>query len=292
MSKVITEQAPAKINLTLDVLRKRPDGYHDLRMVMQSVTLTDTVTLRETELPGIRVKTNLSYLPNDKNNIAAKAAKAFFDYSGHHVPGLEIQLEKRIPVCAGTAGGSSDGAAVLKGLNRWFETGYSWETLAKIGEEVGSDVPFCVLGGTALAEGRGELLTPLPPLPDCTLVLCKPPFPISTPELFRAADSVKLRRHPDTEGMLAALKEGNLREITMRMFNVFEDVLPPGRRSVIEEIKDLMMEGGALTACMSGTGPTVFGVFSGEAAARRTAGALKQTYQDTFLTRPCKEVSC
>lgn len=285
MSKSITEQAPAKINLTLDVLRRRPDGYHDLRMVMQSVTLADTVTLRETETPGIQVKTNLTYLPNDGNNIAAKAARAFFAYSGRSIPCLEIEIEKRIPVCAGTAGGSSDGAAVLKALNRWLDTGYSKETLAKIGEQVGSDVPYCVLGGTALAEGRGELLTPLPPLPDCSLVLCKPPFPISTPELFRAVDSVKLRRHPDTEGMLAALEKGDLREITRRMFNVFEDVLPTGRRSVIEEIKSAMMEGGALTACMSGTGPTVFGVFTGEEEARRTAETLKRSYPDTFLAK-------
>lgn len=285
MSKSITEQAPAKINLTLDVLRRRPDGYHDLRMVMQSVTLADTVILRETEIPGIQVKTNLSYLPSDGNNIAAKAAQAFFAYSGKSVPGLEIEIKKRIPVCAGTAGGSSDGAAVLKALNRWLDTGYSKETLAKIGEQVGSDVPYCVLGGTALAEGKGEILTPLPPLPDCSLVLCKPPFPISTPELFRAVDSVKLHRHPDTEGMLAALENGDLREITRRMFNVFEDVLPAGRRSVIEEIKSAMMEGGALAACMSGTGPTVFGVFVGEEEARRTVEALKQSYPDTFFAK-------
>ncbi len=285
MNKEVIEQAPAKINLSLDVLGRRPDGYHDLRMVMQSVSLADTVTLRETEFLGIRVKTNLPYLPKDDGNIAAKAAKAFFAYAGKRVPCLEIRIRKRIPVCAGTAGGSSDGAAVLKGLNRWLETGYSKETLAKIGESVGSDVPYCVLGGTALAEGRGEILTPLPPLPDCFLVLCKPPFPISTPELFRAVDSVKLRHHPDTEGMLAALETGSLREITMRMFNVFEDALPPAKKSVIQEIKGTMIEGGALSACMTGTGPTVFGVFTDGEAARRAAEGLKASYQETFLAK-------
>ncbi len=285
MDQVITEQAPAKINLTLDVLGRRPDGYHDLRMVMLSVSLADTVTLRERGIPGIRVKTNLSYLPRDGGNLAGKAAEAFFAHSGVRIPGLEIEIEKRIPVCAGTAGGSSDGAAVLRALNRWLETGYSREELARIGEAVGSDVPYCVMGGTALAEGRGEILTPLAPLPDCSLVLCKPSFSISTPELFRAVDSAKLRRHPDTEGMLAALETGNLREITVRMFNVFEDVLPPARRSVIEEVKGAMIEGGALSASMSGTGPTVFGVFSDGEAARRAAEGLKRSYPNTFLVK-------
>jgi 4-diphosphocytidyl-2-C-methyl-D-erythritol kinase len=280
------EEAPAKINLTLDVLRKRPDGYHDLRMVMQSVSVTDTVTLRASTEPGIRLVTNLSYLPSDGNNIAVKAAKAFFAHGGQPLSGLEIQIEKRIPVCAGTAGGSSDGAAVLRGLNQWLGTGYTKEELAKIGEEVGSDVPYCVLGGTALAEGRGEILTPLKPLPDCYLVLCKPGFPISTPELFRAVDSVKICRRPDTEGMLAALEAGDLREIARRMYNVFEDALPPTRQAVIREIKNTLVECGALAACMSGTGPTVFGLFQQEKNAARAAKLLKETYPDTFLARP------
>jgi 4-diphosphocytidyl-2-C-methyl-D-erythritol kinase len=280
------EEAPAKINLTLDVLRKRPDGYHDLRMVMQSVSVTDTVTLRASTVPGIRLVTNLSYLPSDGNNIAVKAAKAFFAHGGQPLSGLEIQIEKRIPVCAGTAGGSSDGAAVLRGLNQWLGTGYTKEELAKIGEEVGSDVPYCVLGGTALAEGRGEILTPLKPLPDCYLVLCKPGFPISTPELFRAVDSVKICRRPDTEGMLAALEAGDLREIARRMYNVFEDALPPTRQAVIREIKNTLVECGALAACMSGTGPTVFGIFQQEKNAARAAKLLKETYPDTFLARP------
>jgi 4-diphosphocytidyl-2-C-methyl-D-erythritol kinase len=282
----MTEQAPAKINLTLDVLRKRTDGYHELRMVMQSVSLADTVTLTPLDTPEIQVKTNLSFLPNDGNNIAAKAAAAFFRHAEEKTQGLEIDILKRIPVCAGTAGGSSDGAAVLRALNRWFQTGFTAQELAKIGEEVGSDVPYCVLGGTALAEGRGEILTPLPPLPHCHLVLCKPGFPISTPELFRAIDGVKLHRHPDTEGMITALNAGDLQEIARRMFNVFEDVLPPARRRVIEEIKGTLVEQGALAACMSGTGPTVFGLFTSKAQAAQAAEVLRECYPDTFLAEP------
>ncbi len=209
----------------------------------------------------------------------------FFAYAGMEGAALEIQLKKRIPVCAGTAGGSSDAAAVLRGLNELYRTGFSREMLAKIGEQVGSDVPYCVLGGTALAEGRGEKLTPLHPLPDCWLVLCKPGFAVSTPELFHAIDNVRLRRHPDTDGMLAALEAGNLREVALRMYNVFEDVLPTGRQGVIQEIKGALLDGGALGACMSGTGPTVFGLFADREQAEATARRLKETYRDTFLTQ-------
>ncbi|MCD8145264.1 MAG: 4-(cytidine 5'-diphospho)-2-C-methyl-D-erythritol kinase [Oscillospiraceae bacterium] len=284
-------QAPAKLNLTLDVLGRQPNGYHELKMVMQSVTLADTVTLRRLEAGEgaasntVQVRTNLTYLPSDGNNLAAKAAHAFFAYAGLEGAALEIQLKKRIPVCAGTAGGSSDAAAVLRGLNELYRTGFSREMLAKIGEQVGSDVPYCVLGGTALAEGRGEKLTPLYPLPDCWLVLCKPGFAVSTPELFHAIDNVRLRRHPDTDGMLAALEAGNLREVALRMYNVFEDVLPTGRQGVIQEIKGALLDGGALGACMSGTGPTVFGLFADREQAEATARRLKETYRDTFLTQ-------
>ena len=284
MSEALVLQAPAKLNLTLDVLGKRPDGYHDLRMVMQSVSLADTVTLRRTEAPGIRVSSNLNYLPNNENNLAVRAANVFFLHAGIESSGLEIALQKRIPVCAGTAGGSSDAAAVLRGLNRLYQTDYTPAELAALGEQVGSDVPYCVIGGTALAEGRGERITPLPPLPDCFLVLCKPGFSVSTPELFHAIDGVRLRCRPDTAGMIAALKQGNLREISMRMYNVFEDVLPNGRRDLIQSIRDEMLDGGALGACMSGTGPTVFGLFTDRDCAEQTAAQLKKSYRDTFVT--------
>lgn len=283
--KELTIPAYAKINLTLDVLGKRPDGYHDLSMVMQSVSLADQVIIRETGEEGFTLKTDLDFLPGAEKNIAGVAARAFARHTGADLSGLEIELQKHIPVCAGTAGGSSDGAAVLRGLNRWFSCGLSLRHLAEIGEEVGSDVPYCVLGCTALAEGRGEKLTCLPALPDCHIVLCKPGFSVSTPELFRRIDELKLRFHPDTAGVLAALEEGDLAGVSRRMFNVFEEALPAQRRAVVEEIKSTLLSRGALGACMSGTGPTVFGIFDNAESARSVADELKQSYVETFLTK-------
>lgn len=283
--KELTIPAYAKINLTLDVLGKRPDGYHDLSMVMQSVSLADQVIIRETGEEGFMLKTDLGFLPGADKNIAGVAARAFARHTGVDLSGLEIELQKHIPVCAGTAGGSSDGAAVLRGLNRWFSCGLSLRHLAEIGEEVGSDVPYCVLGCTALAEGRGEKLTCLPALPDCHIVLCKPGFSVSTPELFRRIDELKLRFHPDTAGVLAALEEGDLADVSRRMFNVFEEALPAQRRAVVEEIKSTLLSRGALGACMSGTGPTVFGIFDNAESAQSVADELKQSYAETFLTK-------
>lgn len=283
--KELTIPAYAKINLTLDVLGKRPDGYHDLSMVMQSVSLADQVIIRETGEEGFTLKTDLGFLPGADKNIAGVAARAFARHTGVDLSGLEIELQKHIPVCAGTAGGSSDGAAVLRGLNRWFSCGLSLWHLAEIGEEVGSDVPYCVLGCTALAEGRGEKLTCLPALPDCHIVLCKPGFSVSTPELFRRIDELKLRFHPDTAGVLAALEEGDLAGVSRRMFNVFEEALPAQRRAVVEEIKSTLLSRGALGACMSGTGPTVFGIFDNAESAQSVADELKQSYAETFLTK-------
>lgn len=283
--KELTIPAYAKINLTLDVLGKRPDGYHDLSMVMQSVSLADQVIIRETGEEGFTLKTDLGFLPGADKNIAGVAARAFARHTGVDLSGLEIELQKHIPVCAGTAGGSSDGAAVLRGLNRWFSCGLSLRHLAEIGEEVGSDVPYCVLGCTALAKGRGEKLTCLPALPDCHIVLCKPGFSVSTPELFRRIDELKLRFHPDTAGVLAALEEGDLAGVSRRMFNVFEEALPAQRRAVVEEIKSTLLSRGALGACMSGTGPTVFGIFDNAESAQSVADELKQSYAETFLTK-------
>ena len=281
-----TEAAYAKINLTLDVLGQRPDGYHDLRMIMQSVSLCDQVTMTLGQVQQLTLSTTLGFLPVDEKNIAVLAARAFARHTGVELNGLSIHLDKHIPVCAGTAGGSSDGAAVLRGLNRLFDTGLTREQLAKIGEEVGSDVPYCVLGGTALAEGRGEVLTPLPALPACHIVMCKPAFPISTPELYHAIDKVKLRCRPDTEGVLAALAQQDLRGIAQRMFNVFEQALPPKRQSVIEEIKNTLIQHGALGACMSGSGPTVFGLFQTLDQAEACAQVLRAGYDDTFVVQP------
>lgn len=281
----LTLSACAKLNLTLDVAGRRPDGYHEMRMVMQSVSLSDEITLDFGAGRGIAVRTSLGFLPNDQRNLAWAAAAAF-EAAVRQPVNVTITIRKNIPVCAGTAGGSSDAAAVLRGLNRYYQTGLTAPELARLGEAVGSDVPYCVLGGTVLAEGRGEVLTPLPPLPECWLVLCKPDFSISTPELFHAADAVRLRCHPDTAGVLQALEAGDLTSVARRMYNVFEDVLPVSRANEVQSIKSALLSCGALGACMSGTGPTVFGLFTEEEAAQAAQQSLQALYQDTFLTRP------
>ena len=278
--------ARAKLNLSLDVLSRREDGYHDLRMVMQTVDLADELSLTEEAGEGIRVCSDLRYLPGDERNLAAVAARKFWEANGCQGKGLFIQIKKTIPVCAGMGGGSADAAAVLHALNDLSGLGLPVERLAQIGEQVGSDVPYCVLGGTALAEGRGERLTPLPAMPDCHIVVCKPPFPISTPELFGCIDCRKVRCRPDTEGIIAALGEGDLAGIARRLYNVFEDVLTDRRGAEIAEIKRELISNGALGAAMSGTGPTVFGIFEEESRAQEAYQALKSQYSDTFLTRP------
>ena len=283
----ITVEAPAKINLTLDVLGKREDGYHEMKMVMQSVSLTDTLTLRTESGEGLELSSNLGFLPLDKKNLAAAAALRLQEATGARWGRLVIDLKKRIPVCAGTAGGSSDAAAVLRGLNQLCGLGLSLQELAEIGARVGSDVPYCVYGGTALAEGRGERITPLPPLPVCWILLAKPNFPVSTPEFFARLDHQRIRCHPDTTGVLAALETGDLPGVARRLFNVFEEVLPPRRRGQVEELKQLFLHYGALGACMSGTGPTVFGLFEKEEDAQEAYRAVSGACRDTFLTQSC-----
>ena len=278
---VCTERAYAKLNLTLDILGKRPDGYHDLRMVMQSVDLFDEVSVETRETGGVTVRADLDYLPRNGDNLAVKAALAFFREAGVQPPGLHIQLKKRIPVCAGMAGGSSDGAAVLRALGRLYPM--PREALERIGAAVGSDVPYCVRGGTALAEGRGEVLTDLPALPMCHIVLCKPDFPISTPELFRAVKPT--RCHPDTAGMLAALKAGDLDGVAHRLYNVFEDFLPR-RCQEVREIKSALLDLGALGAARSGSGPPVFGLFREAGPAQEAAACLARRYRRTYTARP------
>ena len=281
----ITEPAWAKLNLTLDILGKRPDGYHDLRMVMQSIDLCDMVSITFKERRGITLVTNLNYLPRDNSNIAVKAAELFFQETGIPPVGLTIRVDKHIPVAAGMAGGSSDGAAVLRLLRRALAPELPDRALEAMALQVGSDVPYCVRGGTALAEGRGEVLTDLPALPDCFLVVCKPSFPISTPELFARVRLRQLRCHPDTAGLSTALYNGDLSGVCRRVYNVFEDMLPRKYREV-GEIKRQLMDLDAAAACMTGSGPAVFCVFTDEAMARRALEQLRQEYPQTFLTRP------
>ena len=276
------ERAHAKLNLSLDVLKKTPDGYHDLRMVMQAVDFGDDLYIDLTEDGRFSLDPGLPYLPADDRNLALRAAKLFLEGTGF---GASIRMVKRTPVCAGMGGGSSDAAAVLRALNRLTGAERSADELCALAERIGSDVPFCVRGGTMLAEGRGQRLTPLPPLPDCAIVVCKPSFAISTPELFGRVDRRKSRLRPDTPGLIAALEEGDLSGAARRMYNVFEDVLDR-RQGEIRTVKSRLVDLGALGAAMTGTGSAVFGVFSDAAAAENARQVLAARYRECWLTRP------
>lgn len=280
-----TESAYAKINLTLDVIGKREDGYHDLDMVMQSVSLCDKVSLIE-QGERLKVMSNLSYLPTGEKNLAAKATRLFYGKMGKELTGMQIEIEKNIPVCAGLAGGSSDGAAVLRILNRIHGNPLSDSELGKVALSVGADVPYCLLGGTKRAEGVGEILTELPSLPPCYIVLCKPNFSISTPELFQKLQSSKIKHRPNTLGVIESLHRGDLQGVACRMFNVFEETLVLRQGKTIVEIKNVMIDCGALGSSMSGSGPTVIGLFQREEHAQRAVQKLKCEYPETFLTVP------
>lgn len=283
--KFLRVKAYAKLNLSLDVVAKLPNGYHDLCMVMQSVSLADNLMIRLTRDRKISVRTNLYYLPHDDRNIAARAVRLFMKAAGLSHLGAVIDLQKRIPVCAGLGGGSSDGAAVLRALNYMCGTKLSKEKLLELSLELGSDVPYCLLGGTMLAEGRGEILNPLPELPDCYIVIAKPEVSISTPKLFAKIECEKMRHHPDTKGLVTALETGDIQNISRRMYNVFEEVLPEQCSDVLK-IKAQLLGDGALGASMSGTGSAVFGIFEDEKPARNAFRKLAKEYKNTFITRP------
>lgn len=265
---MIQEKAYAKLNISLDVGRRRPDGYHDMTMVMQTVSLCDIVSIIETGDGKISAVSNMSFIPGDEKNLAVKAAKLFYEETGLACPGLEIRIEKNIPVGAGLAGGSADAAAVLRALNGINSNVLSVDKLLALAERAGSDVPFCLIGGTALATGRGEMLEELPPMPECFYLICKPFFSISTPELFKKLDSIKLRHHPDTDGIVSALGNGDLTEICRRMFNVFEYVNDRRMRTVAE-IRNALLNADALGAVMTGTGSAVYGVFADRSSAEK-----------------------
>ena len=281
----IYEKAYAKLNISLDVSKPRGDGYHDMVMVMQTVTLCDDIMIRILEPGPVIASSNLRYIPGDDRHLAVKAAKLYLKETGREQLGVKIHIQKRIPVGAGMAGGSSDAAAVLRGLNTAFENELSQNDLMKLAGETGSDVAFCLLGGTALAEGRGEILTPLRPFPDCFFVICKPEYSVSTPELFQALDKMKIRVHPDTQGLLEAVKTADLKQICRRMYNVFEDV-PDRRMKTIAEIKRKLMNAGAQGAIMTGTGSAVFGVFPDENKAVKAAEELGKEYPFSVTAVP------
>lgn len=283
----LTVSAPAKLNLALDILRRRPDGYHDLKMVMQTISLCDVVTLKAgTGIGTVEIRMPGSNLPTGPKNIAYQAAQVFFSETGIWNDGVEITVEKRIPAQAGMAGGSADGAAVLRALQIWYGAKLSRGDLEKMGEKVGSDVPFCIRGGTALTEGRGEILTDLPKLPACWIAVCKPAFGLSTPELFGRVRVEKIRSRPDIPAMHAALERRDLAGVAAGFKNVFEEFLTRQERGEILEIQHTMRRYGALGAVMTGSGPTVFGLFDREEQARKAEEVLKLQYSQVFLAHP------
>jgi len=277
----ITINAYAKINLTLDITGKRADGYHLLRMVMQSVSLCDKLKLTQGE-PGIHVQCSRGDVVCDESNTVYKAAAAFFAYAGVS-PNVAIALEKKIPWQAGLGGGSADAAAVLTALNQMVCTNYSNETLCSIGLQVGADVPFCVIGGTALVEGIGEKLTELPDMPHCFIVICKPPIGVDTKKAYALADTAPQTRSTYSAHVLSAIKTADLAAIAANLGNEFERVM---NLDEVTRIKDAMKSVGALGACMTGSGSAVYGIFDDLSKATAGKYLLAQKYSDVFLCEP------
>ncbi len=273
MLRKINLRAYGKINLGLDVIKKREDGYHEVRMIMQTVSVYDMLELIIQERPGIQVETNLSYLPVNEDNLVYKAADLLIrEFKIRR--GIKIILKKFIPVAAGMAGGSSDAAAVLFGINRLFSLGLSKEALMERGVKIGADVPYCILRGTALSEGIGEILTPLSAMPHCKILIAKPSVSVSTRLVYENLQVGKLPFHPDIDGMIKAIEKQDIEGVSKRVGNVLETVTIP-MYPVIEELKGFMKSHGALNAIMSGSGPTVFGLYQDMEVVKSAADGLK-----------------
>ncbi len=281
----IFEKAYAKINLTLDVLGLRDDGYHALKSVMQTVSLCDDIEIDLGTGQPWCLKCDAPGVPLDARNLAWKAAKVFFEATGIDPDGIGIRMEKRIPSQAGLGGGSSDAAAVFKALNRHYGMPMSVEALAELSAKVGSDVPFCVLGGTVMVEGRGEFVRKLPDMPDCHIVICKPDFPVSTPELYRKIDQCVIEKRPDNDAMEAAIAAGDLCAVAQNVHNVFDPVVA-AEHPQIDHIKSVAAQCGALAQQMSGSGSATFAIFPDAQSANAAYNTLKATYALTWLTRP------
>lgn len=281
-------KAMAKVNLGLDVLRRRENGYHDVKMVMQTVNLYDTLTLSKIE-EGIVITTNTGELPLNEDNLIYKAAKLLFEHVGQNA-GVAIHLDKQIPIAAGMAGGSTDAASTLLGLNLLYEFGLNKEELAEIGVKIGADVPYCIYGGTYLSEGIGEVLTKLPDAPDCYVVIAKPGIGVSTKYVYENLHIETVSGHPDIDGMIEAIKAGNLDGVTKKMENVLETVTIK-RYPEIETMKKCLLDNGAENALMSGSGPTVFGIFKEENKAKQALFKLEETglVKNGFVTTFAKE---
>ena len=270
----------AKINLTLDVLNKRDDGYHNVEMIMQTFSLYDKVHVDKTA-SDISISTNLRFLPNNNKNIAYKAADEFFRYTGLNA-GCKIMIHKNIPVAAGLAGGSGNAAAVLCSLDKLYNTGLSTKELEEIGVKLGADVPYCINGGTMLATGIGNVLTPLPKMPQCTILIVKPPISVSTGTIYEAIDNYEINNRPDNKSMIEALKCGNISSIAEKLSNVMgtvtEEIHP-----IIRGIRKKMMLNGALGSVMSGSGPTVFGIFPDYETAKKSHDSFYHQFRDVFI---------
>ena len=277
-------KAYGKINLALDVLGRRQDGYHEVRMIMQTVGLHDRIDLYRTSEPGIRIETNLFYLPTNEQNLAYRAAKLLMDEFSI-TDGVSVKLDKRIPVAAGMAGGSTDAAAMLIGVNRLFSLGLTKRQLMERGVQIGADVPYCIMRGTALAEGIGEALSPLPPMVKCPVLIAKPSISVSTKFVYQNLKLDDTTIHPDIDRLIDDIKAKNLHDIAAHMGNVLETVTIPNY-PVIDEIKKHMLSNGAVGAMMSGSGPTVFGLFDDEDTAKKAYKAMRSSHlaRQVYLT--------
>ena len=280
----ISLKALAKINLGLDVVRRREDGYHEVRMIMQTIQLYDRLDIKRTQEPGIQIQTNLSFLPVNENNLIYKAAKLLMDEFSI-TDGVSVKLDKRIPVAAGMAGGSTDAAAMLIGVNRLFSLGLTKRQLMERGVQIGADVPYCIMRGTALAEGIGEALSPLPPMVKCPVLIAKPSISVSTKFVYQNLKLDDTTIHPDIDRLIDDIKAKNLHDIAAHMGNVLETVTIPNY-PVIDEIKKHMLSNGAVGAMMSGSGPTVFGLFDDEDTAKKAYKAMRSSHIDrqVYLT--------
>lgn len=287
----IKVNAYAKINLLLDIVATRTDGYHDLFMIMQSIGLYDTVTVTQNKSKKITITCNIDDIPLDEKNIAHKAAKAFFEAVNVKNTGINIDIIKRIPHAAGLAGGSADGAGVLVALNELFKTELTADELCNIGVKIGADVPFCIKGGTLLAQGIGDVLNKVKPLRKCYILIAKPDYGVNTGYAYKQFDEVGKVHTPDKLGMLCAMQSRDLKDICQRMENVFEQFIEVPNKV---EIKEIMRENGALGVCMSGSGPTVFGIFEDKENAQKAGEMLKGLAKDIAVTTPvskgCKVV--
>lgn len=283
----VERKAYAKINLGLDVIRRREDGYHEVKMIMQTVDIWDRLTFTRKSEAGIELSVGGVALPVGEDNLIYKAARLVLAQAGIDA-GVAISLQKNIPIAAGMAGGSTDAAAVFHGLNELFSLSMSMEDMMKLGVKIGADVPYCIMGGTALSEGIGEILTPLPAPPECILVIAKPDINVSTKFVYENLHADRLTKHPDIDGMAKAIRQGSLDGITKRMGNVLETVTV-GEYPIIDKIKGLMRAEGAVNALMSGSGPTVFGIFTDRGLALMAAEQIriKELAKQIFVTGFC-----